>query len=97
MLILPALFAGVLLLAPLHRVAAKGWPERRLRRVAVIAGIVAGAPTLIFIPAGALYGLIVPLPGAGPAVRRRVLVRTALGVLGLLALLVPLSLVAPNG
>jgi hypothetical protein len=61
--------------------------------LAVIVGIVATAPLYPFIPAGALYGLIVPLPGAGPEQRRRVVKTTCAGLATLIVVLVPLSFV----
>ena len=86
------LVLGVLFLAALRRLAGRGWTRQRLRRMAVITGIVAAAPFYPFIPAGALYGLIVPLPGAGREERRRVLWRTCAGVVALIVVLAPLSL-----
>jgi hypothetical protein len=94
---LPYLALGVLLLAALRRLSARGWPARRQRRVAVIAGVVATAPFVPFTLAGLAYGLLVPLPGASVEDRRRTLLRTALAVVALGVLLAPLSLVAPRG
>lgn len=86
------LVLGVLLLAALRSLAHRGWTQRRLRCLAVITGIVATAPLYPFIPAGAFYGFILPLPDAPPERRRRVLSRTCAGLAALTVMLAPLSL-----
>lgn len=85
-----------LLLAVLRRLSAKGWDGRRLRRAAVAGGFLVTAPLVIAAPIGILYGLTVPLPGAGAETQRRALVRTSAWAIGLLVALVPLSLVFPG-
>ena len=91
---LPYMALGTLLLAGLRLLTRRGWTGRRLRRLAVIAGIVATAPFVVFVPAGALYGMAVPLPGAGAEQRHRVLARACAGLAALTVLLVPLSFIA---
>jgi len=83
-------------LAVLRHLAAKGWDHRRLRRAAVLGGVIVTAPFVILVTIGALFGLTVPLPGAGAEARRRALVRAGGYALGLFVLLVPLSFVVPH-
>ncbi len=85
------LVVGAIYLGVLRQLAAKGWKEPRLRRAAVVGGVVLTAPFIILIPVGALFGMIVPLPGADAATRRRALIRACTWVVGLLVALVPLS------
>ncbi len=88
----PYLVVGVLLLTLLRYLAGKGWDDRRLRRAAVIIGVVATAPFVVFIPAGVAYGLIVPLPHTRNRELRRIFVSTAIAVILLFLMLIPLSL-----
>lgn len=82
-------------LAVLRLLAGRGWDRRRLRRAAVVGGFLVTAPLVVVAPIGILYGLTVPLPGAGAETQRRALVKTSASAFGLFVLLLPLSLVFP--
>ncbi len=93
---LPYLVVCAILLAILRRLATRGWDSRRLRRAAVVGGLAVTAPFVILAPIGVLFGLLVPLPGAGAETRRRALAIASAGAVGLFVLLVPMSLIVPH-
>lgn len=103
-LALIGLFAGVpffsvvciVYLTILRRLAARGWDDRRLRRAAVVGGVLLTAPFVILMPIGALFGVTVPLPDADAETRRRALVRASAYAFGLFLLLLPLSIIVPT-
>jgi len=92
----PYLLIGAIYLALLRGLAGRGWSSRRLRRAALAGGIIVTAPLVVLVPFGAIFGLVVPLPGADAQTCRRTLGRTALCAAAMLAALVPLSFVAPH-